>query len=98
MYRSIENPSISNYKSSILDRRNLGVNPVGAPRLPRRYKSKVKDPFSAQKSPIKPMNKIEEMQDINVDYYRPENQHLLKRNQRNLDGDPFILAAGNFSP
>lgn len=98
MYRSIEVPSISNYKSSIQDRRNLGVNPKGSPRLPRQYKKKNKDPFSAEKSPIKPMNRIEEMQDINVDLYRPENQHLLRRQGRNLDEDGFIISAGNFGP
>jgi hypothetical protein len=47
MYRSIEVPSISNYKSSIQDRRNLGVNPKGSPRLPQQYRKKKQDPFSA---------------------------------------------------
>jgi hypothetical protein len=43
------------------------------------------------------MNKIEEMQDINVDLYRPENQHLLRRSGRNLDEDPFLMG-GKFGP
>jgi hypothetical protein len=50
-----------------------------------------KDPFTAQAPKDKPMNRINELKDINVDLFRPENQHLLEKWERNLNTDPFVM-------
>jgi hypothetical protein len=73
MYNSIEVPSISNLAGSGLGRRNLDISVKGSPRLPQSYKKKIKDPFATKQAIDKPMNRIENMQDITTDLFRPEN-------------------------
>ena len=57
-------------------RRNLEINPKGSPRLTIIYK----DPFTTKAPKEKPMNRLEDLQDVSVDHFRPENQHFLKNN------------------
>ena len=67
----------------------MNINPKGSPRII----VPVKALFLAK--PVKnKMNKIEELSDINVDIFRPENQHLLERWERNLNSDPWMMLHG----
>ena len=88
LYNSIDMTSKNSYGLSTLQKRNLDINPKGSPRMQIVYK----DPFTAKQSKTKPMNK--NLEDINVDLFRPENQHLLQKWERNLQSDPFIMQQG----
>jgi hypothetical protein len=83
----IQSKSKHSYGLSTLQKRNLDINPKGSPRHTIIYK----DPFTAKSPAEKLMNKIDNMKDINVDLFRPENQHLLEKWERNLNTDPFIM-------
>mmetsp|Transcript_17108 Transcript_17108/g.26455 ORF Transcript_17108/g.26455 Transcript_17108/m.26455 type:complete len:196 (+) Transcript_17108:311-898(+) len=75
VYHSIDVPSkgaTSVTGSKVSPRLNNGPSALG------NHSRKREDPFVVRKTSVNPLNNFNELKDITVDHFRPENAHLLR--------------------